>query len=110
MLEKEVEKYLVEQCSRRGYMCLKFTSPSTAGVPDRIILSRYGTYFAELKRPEGGRISPLQKATFDQFAKHGQMVYIIRSKEDVIRLVNEISEMDESVMDHLNRCEVKSVA
>lgn len=38
MLEREIEKALIEETKKCGGLCLKFTSPSMVGVPDRIIL------------------------------------------------------------------------
>lgn len=101
MLEKELEKYLVELCKKEGYWCLKFTSPSTAGVPDRIVLTRLGTYFAELKRPQGGRLSRLQDATFKKLQKYGHNVTIIRSKEDADRFVRTIGELEKAVWNNI---------
>ena len=97
MLEKELEKYLVELCKKEGYWCLKFTSPSTAGVPDRIVLTRFGTYFAELKRPKGGRLSRLQDATFKKMKTYGNNVTTIRSKEDADRFVRTIKALDDLI-------------
>ena len=97
MLEKELEKYLVELCKKEGYWCLKFTSPSTAGVPDRIVLTQMGTYFAELKRPKGGRLPRLQDATFKKLKTYGHNVTVIRSKEDADRFVHNIRVLEEVI-------------
>lgn len=61
-LEKDIEKALVDRVKRHGGLCLKWVCPGHAGVPDRIVLLPGGKIvFAELKRPKGGRKSPLQK-------------------------------------------------
>lgn len=61
MLEKEIEDYFVWAVERAGGKSWKFTSPSNRGVSDRIVCMPDGsTYFVELKRPKGGRLSPLQ--------------------------------------------------
>lgn len=61
MLERHVETALVRAASAVGVACWKFTSPSLAGVPDRILLhptnGRVG--FIEVKRP-GGVATTLQ--------------------------------------------------
>lgn len=55
MLEKHVESALLKAANAAGVACWKFTSPSMASVPDRIILhptnGRVG--FVEVKRPGG---------------------------------------------------------
>lgn len=55
MLERHVELALVRAASAANVTCWKFTSPSLASVPDRIILhptsGRVG--FIEVKRPGG---------------------------------------------------------
>lgn len=61
-LEKDIERALVEKVKKRGGYCLKWVCPGWAGVPDRIVLLPGGrVVFVELKRPKGGRPSPLQK-------------------------------------------------
>lgn len=61
-LEKEIERklrVLVE--GRLGGACLKWVCPGWSGVPDRILLLPGGrVYFAELKRPKGSKLGPLQ--------------------------------------------------
>lgn len=61
-LERDIEQALVRLVRRHGGLCLKWVCPGWAGVPDRIILLPGGRVcFAELKRPKGGTLSPLQK-------------------------------------------------
>lgn len=51
MAEASVEAHLVRVTKRHGGWALKFTSPGTAGVPDRIVLLPGGRIaFIELKR------------------------------------------------------------
>lgn len=37
MLEKDIEKALVKKVKALGGLCIKFTSPSMMGIPDRIV-------------------------------------------------------------------------
>lgn len=61
-LEKEIERKLVEIVKRHGGKCLKWVCPGWRGVPDRILLLPGGkVIFAELKRPKGSKVDPLQK-------------------------------------------------
>ena len=52
MLEKTVEKALIRECKKVGWLCLKFTSPGRRSVPDRIVITNWGhVFFVELKAP-----------------------------------------------------------
>ena len=71
-------------------MALKFTSPSVAGVPDRIVLLPTGKiYFVELKR-EDGKLSPIQNYVFKQFEKLGFSVRVLRSFKEVDEFIAEV--------------------
>lgn len=87
MRERRVEKRFVKLCKARGWMCLKFTSPGMAGVPDRIVLHGDGRVsFVELKRP-GGKLSKLQRRVRKLFRKRGIHVHVIDTLEKVDRWV-----------------------
>ena len=57
--EKDVEKYLIDRVKELNGKTYKFTSPTSAGVPDRIVIFNNGVFFVELKTPNG-RLSPRQ--------------------------------------------------
>lgn len=60
-LEKDIERKLRLTVTKYGGKCLKWVCPGWSGVPDRIILLPGGRIlFAELKRPKGGVVSPMQ--------------------------------------------------
>ena len=56
MLESKVEKRFKTRLESYGFKVIKFTSPGTAGVPDRLIMrptwSPGPPMFCELKRPD----------------------------------------------------------
>lgn len=89
--EAKVEKYLTDQVNSLGGICWKFTSPGTTGVPDRIVILNGKTFYVELKRPKGGRISAIQKWRIKQLIMHDQKVYVIKN-------VDEASEMLKTIM------------
>lgn len=82
MREKEIEKYLKRKVEALGGMCIKFTSPSMAGVPDRIVVCKGRVVFIEMKNEEG-RLSKIQKERMKQLLDCGAMVDILHSKDDV---------------------------
>ena len=90
MLEKEIEKALVKETKKLGGLCLKFTSPSMTGIPDRIILlPKEKIGFVETKRP-GEKPRPIQENRIRQFKKLGFKVYVLDNKKDVDEILKEI--------------------
>ena len=91
-LEKEIEhklKVFVET-ELKG-LCLKWVCPGWRGVPDRILLLPGGrAYFAELKRPKGGRVDPLQTWWKRRLEDLGCKVYHVYTLEDIKRLGEEL--------------------
>ena len=78
MLEKEIEKKLGGRLKALGCLYLKFASPATRGVPDRIVICPDGhVTFVELKR-EDGALSPQQEAMLRALRQRGQDARVIR--------------------------------
>ena len=74
---------LVQAVSAVGGKAWKFTSPGTAGVPDRILLFPSGRMaFAELKAP-GKHLRPLQKRRKIQLEHLGFTVFVIDDPEQI---------------------------
>ena len=90
MLDKEIESALVKRVKENKGLCLKFTSPSMTGIPDRIILLPEGKVgFVETKRP-GGEPRPIQRKRISQFKSLGFKVYVIDSKDNIDKIISEI--------------------
>jgi hypothetical protein len=84
MLEKEIEDYFKWVVERRGGKSWKFTSPSNRGVSDRIACMPDGsTWFVELKRPKGGRLSPLQQIFAGEMLMLNQKYLCLWTKEQI---------------------------
>lgn len=77
--EKDIENYLKKKT--KG-LCLKFTSPGTVGVPDRILVMNTGTFFVEVKAPEK-KPRPSQIAMHKKINDAGQPVWVVDSYESV---------------------------
>lgn len=83
MREAYLEKILKIGVERLGGMCLKFTSPSHSGVPDRIVLWSDGRVeFIELKTDKGD-VSRLQAHTIQEMQRRGASVHIVRGLDGV---------------------------
>lgn len=89
--EKAVERYLVLECRSRGWICWKFSSPNMRGVPDRLIVSPGGVFFAEVKGSTG-RLTKLQNKTIADLQRQLAEVWVVRSREDVQSLMREIED------------------
>lgn len=93
MLEKEIEKFLIDNVKKLGGRCYKFTSPGNAGVPDRIVLLPGGLlYFVELKIQDK-KPRPLQKAQIRKLEKLGQDVRILCGPDQAKEFVDEITRL-----------------
>lgn len=90
MLEKEVERELVKEVKSLGGLCWKFTSPSTNGVPDRVVMLPKGKFgFVELKAP-GKKLRPIQVKRNKQLKLLGVKVYVLDSKEMVKEVLHDL--------------------
>lgn len=90
MKESQVERRLVEGVKKLGGMCVKFVSPGTPGVPDRLIITATGRIiFAELKT-ETGRLQKIQQYTIGEMQKRGADVRVVKGLDQVKALLEEI--------------------
>ena len=90
MQERQIEIKLRDAVKARGGLALKFVSPGTAGVPDRIVLIPDGRlYFVELKAP-GKTLSPKQVKMAAVLERLGHKVRVIDSTQQVKEFVDEI--------------------
>lgn len=97
MLEKNIERHLVDGVKKLGGLCLKFVSPSTPGVPDRIIITKNGkVIFVELKS-EKGRLAKLQEYIIKQMMQRGTDVRVIKGLDAVKELLEEIGGMQNGI-------------
>lgn len=85
--ERDIERKVVAYCKKHGLVTYKFTSPSYAGVPDRIIMGRGRILFLELKAP-GGRSTPLQVREQNRIRDVGCNAAMVDSIEGVIHMIN----------------------
>lgn len=89
MREAQVEHYLGLKVSQAHGLTFKFTSPSTAGVPDRIVIHEGRVMFVELKAP-GEKPRELQRIIAEHIRSAGGFVYCISTKKQVDDFVAEL--------------------
>lgn len=90
MREKTLERVLVRAVKNMGGMALKFVSPGTAGVPDRLVLLPDGKIaFAEMKAP-GKQATSCQRLRHAQLRDLGFRVYVIDDKAQIGVMIHEI--------------------
>ena len=90
MREITVEHALVIAVRKRGGMCLKFVSPGTAGVPDRLVLLPKGkSAFVETKAP-GRKPRRLQEVRHAQLRDLGHPVYVVDHPDQIEGILDEI--------------------
>jgi len=86
MLERDLEKQLIAKAKLAGGVAIKWTAPSMAGVPDRIVILPGGKIvFVELKAP-GKRPSLIQQRTIEMLRELGASVSVIDSREGLDEL------------------------
>ena len=86
--ESAVEQELVERVNRLGGLCIKTAALGSRGFFDRTVVLPGGkVVFVELKRPKGGRVSAHQTWHIEAFSRLGAVVALIKSSEDIDRLL-----------------------
>lgn len=81
--EKAIEAYLVKRVKAIGGICLKYSSASVTGYPDRIVMLPGGiTFWVELKS-KGQHPEKRQEIRIDELRAIGQRVEVVDSKEGV---------------------------
>ena len=90
MREKSIEEKLVAAVKAQGGVCWKFTSPGTAGVPDRIVLMPAGRIsFVEVKAP-GEKPRPLQRIRIKTLPRQCFKDFVLDSPDQIGGIVDEI--------------------
>jgi len=88
MSERLIENHLKKRMTAAGGLCWKLTSPSTAGVPDRICVFPGGeVVFVELKAP-GKTPNPMQERRIKALRACGATAGWLDSKGAVDKFVD----------------------
>jgi len=90
MLEKHIERKLVEAVKARGGICPKWVSPGFDGVPDRLVflpMMKFG--MVEVKAP-GMKPRKLQVSRHKLLQRMGFKVYVLDNPDDIGGILDEI--------------------
>lgn len=88
--EKALETYLVKRVKMLGGIALKYSNPTCTGFPDRLLLLPGGrTAWCELKS-RGKKPRAVQQARIQQLHKLGQAVYVVSSREEIERMIDNV--------------------
>ena len=91
MLEKTIERKLVEAIKTMGGIAPKLTCPGFDGMPDRFVLLPKGKIaFIEVKSP-GERPRPLQESRHGMLRRLGFPVYVLDDERQIGELLDEIN-------------------
>ena len=83
VLESSLERRLVQKAKEAGGLALKWVSPGSMGVPDRILLLPGGVVrFVEVKAP-GKKLRPVQEVVHQRLKAFGLDVRVVESKEGI---------------------------
>lgn len=94
ILEKDIEKRLVQLLEEKGCLAYKFVSPNCRGVPDRLFITPEGTvFFVELKTKQGV-LSKLQSYQLMKLANQKQLVYVLYGMEEVEEFIRDLGNFD----------------
>lgn len=78
-----MEEKLVAAVKAVGGVCWKFTSPGTAGVPDRIVLLPSGRIaFVEVKA-SGEKLRPLQRLRIRTLRRLGFKAFVLDNPDQI---------------------------
>lgn len=84
---KDVETPTCDYAKAHNFLCYKFTSPGTKGVPDRMFIKDGFLFFAEFK-DAGKKLDKLQKHHKKQIGDNGFQVWVIDSKDKGFAMID----------------------
>ena len=87
--EKKIEQRLVKKVKEKGGLCLKWVSPSTTGVPDRLVFHNSKVIPVELKDPKG-KLSARQELMIKEVQARGVQTHVLSSEQQVDQFVDDL--------------------
>ena len=88
--EKAIERKLVEECRKHGLLCIKFSSSTDIGFPDRLILADGGRASWIEVKSSGNKARKAQLIRHEQLRVLGFKVYVIDHSKQIEPLLEEL--------------------
>jgi hypothetical protein len=88
MSESSIEKYFVAKCKEAGMRSFKMLPTYEAGMPDRIVLYKGLSGFAEIKAP-GKKPRQLQAVFLQELRKAGSFTGVVDSKDSALNWIKD---------------------
>ena len=88
--EKAIERKLVEECRKHGLLCLKFSSSTDTGFPDRLILVDGGRASWVEVKSAGKKPRKAQIIRHEQLRAMGFPVYVIDHTSQIETILEEL--------------------
>jgi Holliday junction resolvase len=89
VLEKDLERKIVNKAKKLGYIADKYSSPSNRGVPDRIFISENGKLFFVEFKSKKGKLSKLQDKKISELRARKQSIFVVDDEEIGMKLLME---------------------
>lgn len=90
-LERTITDGIMAWLKKEGYWAVKIHGAAyqTAGLPDIVAIDRKGRFVGlEVKRPQIGKVTKLQRRTLENINLGGGYAVVVRSVEDVKAAMN----------------------
>lgn len=89
--EKALERRLVKEVKKLGFLSVKMQDPMNGGLPDRLIVIPGGrVVWVELKS-RGKKPTLLQESRIKNLNAYGHVVFVADSREDIDEVIDYIS-------------------
>lgn len=85
--EKALERRLVRECEKRGWLCLKYSNTRMTGYPDRLVLLPGGRVAWVEVKSRGRRPTAIQLYRHAELRKMGYTVHVVDSVGSIEELL-----------------------
>lgn len=91
MLEKTIEKAVVDYAKKKGFLSYKWASPSNRGVHDRIFFKSCFVFTIEFKAP-GKKPTKLQKRVADELNKQSISTFYVDNIAEGKKIIKDLDD------------------